>query len=153
MLNNIQKHNIYINIASSQTFRFNPLGAFSLVTFSPFKRVSEQTMSPDSSVNAVTGYRLDDGGSILNRGSNFSLRHSIQFGSGSHPASCLIYAGFFSKSKSCYGVNFITPCCLVLRLRSRRDMHSLPQDILVALCFIWNMDNTTVNHEHKSPFP
>jgi hypothetical protein len=50
--------------------------------------MSEQTMSRNSSLNAVTGYRLDDGGSILSRGSNFSLRHSVQFGSGARRASC-----------------------------------------------------------------
>jgi hypothetical protein len=41
--------------------------------------------SPDSSVDTVTGFGLDGRGSIPGMG-YFSLLHSVQTGSGTHPA-------------------------------------------------------------------
>jgi hypothetical protein len=46
-----------------------------------------------SSVGIATGYRPDGHGSIPGRESYFSLLHSVQTGSGAHPASCPIGPG------------------------------------------------------------
>jgi hypothetical protein len=48
-------------------------------------------MGRDSSVGIAVGYGLDDRGSrvrFLAGDGNFSLHHSVQNGSGAHPASC-----------------------------------------------------------------
>jgi hypothetical protein len=44
-------------------------------------------ISSDSSVNIATAYGLDRRGLIPSRGKRFSLLHSVQTGSGAHPAS------------------------------------------------------------------
>jgi hypothetical protein len=41
-MDNVQKHNNCINVPSSQTFRGNLPGVFSLFTFSTFKRMAKQ---------------------------------------------------------------------------------------------------------------
>jgi hypothetical protein len=58
-------------------------------------------MSRDSSVSIVTDYGLDDRGSILGRGREFSSSPCVQTGSGAHPASCPMgTAGSFPGGKA-----------------------------------------------------
>jgi hypothetical protein len=45
------------------------------------------SLSRDSSVGVATGYGLDGWGSIPGTGRDFPLLHSVQTGSGAHPAS------------------------------------------------------------------
>jgi hypothetical protein len=44
--------------------------------------------SRDSSVGIATGYELNGGGSIPDKGGNINLLHSVQTGSRAHPTSC-----------------------------------------------------------------
>jgi hypothetical protein len=45
----------------------------------------------DSSVGIASGYRLDSRGLIPGRGKRFSVFHSVQTGSGTHPASYTMF--------------------------------------------------------------
>jgi hypothetical protein len=63
-----------------------------------------------SSVGIATGYGLDDRGLNAGRGKSFSLLHSIQAGSGAHPA--LVPMG-----TECRGVKLIIHLHIVLKSR------------------------------------
>jgi hypothetical protein len=59
-------------------------------TKTKFRKEISCIQSHDSSVGIALGYRLDDRGSRVRfpaGAGNFSLHHSVQNGSGSHPAS------------------------------------------------------------------
>jgi hypothetical protein len=58
--------------------------------------------SRDGSVGIVTGYGLDGRGSIL-AGTTFSPLHSVQTGSGAHPASYPMDAGGFTSEYKAAG--------------------------------------------------
>jgi hypothetical protein len=55
------------------------------------------------SVSKLTGYGLDNRGSILRRGKNISPLHHIQTGSVIYPSSCLIGIGEFSFGDNVVG--------------------------------------------------
>jgi hypothetical protein len=55
----------------------------------------------DNSVSTMTGYGLDDRGSIIDRGKNFSLFHHVQIGTCAHLISCPINIGrYFPRDKA-----------------------------------------------------
>jgi hypothetical protein len=57
-----------------------------------------------SSFVIATGYELDGSGSIPCRGRDFSLLHSVQTGSGVHPASYTMGTGVFFPGVKAAGV-------------------------------------------------
>jgi hypothetical protein len=71
--------------------------------------------SRDSWVGTATEYELDCPGSIPGRGKRFSLLHSVQNGSGIHPASCPVRIGGAFQGLKRPGVKLSTQLQLVPR--------------------------------------
>jgi hypothetical protein len=71
---------------------------------------------------------MDDQGSVPSRVKDFSLLHSVQTGSGGHPASYTVgtWGGSFPGGKSGRSVNLTTHLNLMLRSRIRGSIHPLP---------------------------
>jgi hypothetical protein len=63
------------------------------------------------------GYELESWGSIPGRGKRFSLLHSVQTGSGIHPASYSMGTGALSPGIKWPGMELTTHPHLVLKLR------------------------------------
>jgi hypothetical protein len=75
-------------------------------------------MTHDSSGSIVTGYGLENWGSIMGRCRNFSLCHHVQTISGVQPpTSYPVDTGYLSTGIKDRTVKLTTHLCIVLRLR------------------------------------
>jgi hypothetical protein len=87
-------------------------------------------ISRDSSVVTALGYRLDDRDSrdrFPEEAGNFSFHHSVQNGSGAHPASYSMHTRVsFPGGKSGWGVKLTTHIHLVPRSKNAWSYTSTP---------------------------
>jgi hypothetical protein len=72
---------------------------------------------------------------------NFFLRHRVQTGSGSHPASYPTGSGALSPGVRGWGVKLTTHLHLVPRLRKREAIPPLPQYVFMAWCLVKHRGN------------
>jgi hypothetical protein len=89
-----------------------------LITWPFSLRIFEETMH--SPVGVTTSYRIDDPGSIFDRG-RFSLFHSVKTGSVGPPS--LLYNGYWGQSGR--SVKLTTHFHLVLYFHSPTDLHAI----------------------------
>jgi hypothetical protein len=88
-------------------------------------QVHHTLRSRGSSVGIETGCGPNGWGSIPSRGNNCSLLHSVQTGSGAHPAYSM-GTGASPRGQSRRGVKLTTHLRLVPRSRKRGFIHPLP---------------------------
>jgi hypothetical protein len=90
------------------------------------------------------GYGLDDRGSIHGRGSDFSLPHRVQTGSGAHPASYPMGTwDSFPGGKVAGAWNWPFHLYVVPSERMRGAIPPLSQYVFMAWCLVNHRDNST----------